>query len=85
MSDNYQVQQERARQMTDEELKKHAAVGRVCDCHDCFCCTALEETFARINIRASQLVETNAQAFPGSRESGGMVSLSAGDGDSGGR
>lgn len=30
-----------ARKLPDEDLKRHAAVGRICGCGDCFCCAAL--------------------------------------------
>ena len=46
MTEEYLIQLKKARRMLDEEgfqsLKRHAAVGRMCGCGDCFCCAALE-------------------------------------------
>ena len=36
-----------AQELTASELERHASVGRICRCNDCFCCVALAEQEAR--------------------------------------
>lgn len=47
MTDEYRKQITQAKALDDKELEKHASVGRVCGCWDCFCCAADHVRYVR--------------------------------------
>lgn len=49
MTTNYQKQIEQAEFLGDKELERHACVGRICKCENCFCCAAEHVKYVRAN------------------------------------
>lgn len=49
MTTDYRKYIEQAEKLDDKELDRHACVGRICKCNDCWCCAAEHVKYARAN------------------------------------
>lgn len=47
MTTDYRKYIAQAEKLDDKELARHAAVGRICGCNDCWCCAAEHVRYVR--------------------------------------
>lgn len=65
MTADYRAQIKRAEALDDKELARHAAVGRICKCNDCFCCAAEHVKYVRENnARSMEKILKSFQNVP---------------------
>lgn len=63
----YTDQLKAAHELEGSELRRHAPIGKICGCKDCFCCACLEELqrrehsdlTGRWDLKTGKLVDWN--------------------------